>query len=504
MFDSDGDSAGSVARDGVENLDARSVTDAVAALHRARCQAEGRLLELAAHWADLHHPGPGRFEAHPTRPGGEQVRTPGGPGTPGVMEFAAAELGALQEMTTTAAWRLMADALDLRHRLPRLWSAVTTGRVRVWKARHIATATRHLDPGPAAAVDTALDGLWTALPWTRLQNVLEAKIIEADPAQAEARAQAWEAERFVRAGPATDHGLRTLVARAAAGDVTWFLAMVGRIADILADQGDPDPADVRRAKAVGILAQPAQALHLLQDHHQPDPDHQVDDEDDDEDAGHQSVHLQPPAGFDPRLARPDVVLHIHLAAETLTTGAGAARSQLGPLTLGQVRRLLTGTACRIRLQPVIDLPADLTPADAYEIPTGLRRRIALRCPASTFPYSPTTTGTDLDHTIPYQPPDQGGPPGQTRLDNLGPLSRPEHRLKTHSPWQLRQPEPGTYLWRSPHGHHWITTPHAGTYPLGPGPLARTLWHAADPNHPTRTCPGTAHDATTLAGGSAYD
>ena len=479
MFDSDGDLVRGSG--GIENPDARSVTDAVAALHRARCQAEGRLLELAAHWADLHQPVPGPADGHARGRGGEQIRTPGGAGTPGVMEFAAAELGALQEMTTAAAWRLMADALDLRHRLPRLWSAVRAGRVRVWKARHIATATRHLSPDAAAAVDTALDGLWTALAWTRLQAVLDAKIIEADPAQAEAHAQAWETERFVRAGRTTDHGLRTLVARAAAGDVVWFLAMVGRIADILADQGDPDPADVRRAKAVGILAQPARALALLHQHHQPAPD----SEDEDEDAGHQSVHLQPPAGFDPRLARPDVVLHIHIAAETLHAGAGAARiDHIGALTLGQVRRLLTGADCRVRLQPVIDLPADTTPADGYEIPTGLRRRIALACPASTFPYSPTTTGTDLDHTLPYRPADDGGPPGQTRLDNLGPLSRAEHRLKTHSPWQLRQPQPGTYLWRSPHGHHWITTPHAGTYPLGPGEFARTIWHAADPDYRT--------------------
>src|SRR5215217_6287657 len=44
------------------------------------------------------------------------------------------------------------------------------------------------------------------------------------------------------------------------------MAMVNRIADILAFDGDPDPADLRRSKAIGILAQPAYALHLLITH----------------------------------------------------------------------------------------------------------------------------------------------------------------------------------------------------------------------------------------------
>lgn len=63
-----------------------------------------------------------------------------------------------------------------------------------------------------------------------------------------------------------EHGLKTIVARAASGDVTWFLATVNRIAEILQVDGDPDPVDARRATAIGILAQPAHALQLLLDH----------------------------------------------------------------------------------------------------------------------------------------------------------------------------------------------------------------------------------------------
>jgi hypothetical protein len=45
--------------------------------------------------------------------------------------------------------------------------------------------------------------------------------------------------------------------------------------------------------------------------------------------------------------------------------------------------------------------------------------------------------------------DDGGPPGQTRLGNLGPFARPGHRAVTHGGWAKHQPEPGYYVFRSP-------------------------------------------------------
>jgi hypothetical protein len=56
-------------------------------------------------------------------------------------------------------------------------------------------------------------------------------------------------------------------------------------------------------------------------------------------------------------------------------------------------------------------------------------------------------------------------------------NHPEHRIKTHSRWRLRQPEPGVWLWRSPHRAHYLVT-EAGTYNLGHGAFARTVWRAA--------------------------
>jgi hypothetical protein len=60
------------------------------------------------------------------------------------------------------------------------------------------------------------------------------------------------------------------------------------------------------------------------------------------------------------------------------------------------------------------------------------------------------------------------------LDNLGPLSRREHRFKTFGRITVRQPVPGTFVWRTRFGRVIITNP-AGTHDLGTGAFADALW-----------------------------
>jgi hypothetical protein len=236
----------------------------VSTTHRLVRQQECKLLELAAHWADLHHPD-NQAPAEKTLPGAEQGRQLGGDGTPDVLEFCVAELGTSTETSYGSARALMADALDLRHRLPELWQLIMAGSVQAWKARKVAQATRYLSRSSAMHVDAAVAPSIAGLPWARFDTLLAAKIIEADPRAAEEQAKIWEAERFVRAGRTNQNGLKLLIAKANAGDVTWFMATVNRIAEILRLQGDMESADVRRSKAIGILAQPALALQLLWD-----------------------------------------------------------------------------------------------------------------------------------------------------------------------------------------------------------------------------------------------
>ena len=68
-------------------------------------------------------------------------------------EFCRADLAAALGVSVVAAGKLIGDALDLRHRLPRLWAAVQTGDVTVWMARKIAVRTRPLTLDAARKVD---------------------------------------------------------------------------------------------------------------------------------------------------------------------------------------------------------------------------------------------------------------------------------------------------------------------------------------------------------------
>ena len=137
--------------------------------------------------------------------------------------------------------------------------------------------------------------------WNRLHSLLEAAIYEADPAGADQRAVLAAQERFVRLGRNSEHGFKMIIARATAGDAIWFKATIDRIGDILARQGDEDPADVRRSKAIGILAQPAEALRLLCQH-QDDDDCPVSDQETAPEP-HRSLQITPPL-LAPAKARP--------------------------------------------------------------------------------------------------------------------------------------------------------------------------------------------------------
>ena len=117
------------------------------------------------------------------------------------------------------------------------------------------------------------------------------------------------------------------------------------------------------------------------------------------------------------------------------------------------------------VRPVLD-PAGVPAVDSYEVRGNLREAVQLIHPVEVFPYG--TVGSrraDMDHTIPYVPLDQGGPPGQTRVANLGPLSRRHHRAKTTGAFTCHQPLPGMFLWSTPTGHWYQVDPH-GTHPLG--------------------------------------
>lgn len=457
---------------------AAQLADRIAETHTTLREAECEELLLAAAWADVHYLDAG---AEDYRPLVQRACAWGGDGCPQVAEHCAHELGALRGTGAVAARLLIGDALDLRHRLPRLWALVRTGVVRAWQARAVAQTTHDLTWEACVEVDQTLSSFLPMLPWPRFRRLLTAAVLEADPEQRRAQEDGARLDRGVWSFEG-EHGLRTVVAKAASGDVRWFVAAVDRIAEVLGVEGDLDPVDARRAKAVGVLAQPALALQLLS-RHAADPDPRGSEEPaedqphDDEARFDPSLVLAPsaPADADLRRARPRVVLHLHLSDSSLRAGDGLVRPEHGdPLTLDQVHEWLADTGCAVTVRPVVD-PVETAPVDAYETPHRLRDALFLRNPVDVFPYGNATSRTlDLDHTEPYVPLARGGPPGQTGGHNLGPLTRSHHRAVTFAGWRRHQPDPGTYAFRSPNGYVFLVT-NQGTLGLGRSAWTDAFW-----------------------------
>ncbi|MDT0202150.1 hypothetical protein [Nocardioides sp. AE5] len=453
-------------------------------------------LRACAHWCMLH----GEPPARESRGGPRLVRV-GGAGTPPVQDLSLAELALARRTHVLATRSTMADVLDLIHRLPRCWQVVEALECEVWVARRVARMTRHLTHPEAAYVDTAVADALAGEQPGRLFTLVEAKIIEANPTAHAHRIAAERARRYVSVGRVDEAGLRHVIARVEHGDAIWVDALIGRIADILAERdtatGAPErDVDLRRSEAFGWLARPAELLALLLEHADDaaDPaenaesapvdadtgaDPGEDAEPDDEPGGEPGAGwirgfparlLEVLRSINPAKLRPQAVVYLHLHQAALTsTGTGVARVEDGggPRLYEHVKDI-TGAA-HVTITPVIDLNDHIN-INAYEHPHWLRERIHLINPVEPFPHSTrgdTRTGTDIDHVTPYQHTGkQSGkaPPGQTGTHNAAPLSRYAHRVKTHANYTVRQLKPGTYVWRTPHGRHYLVD-HTGTHHL---------------------------------------
>ena len=119
----------------VDDLTAGELLASIRERRAAEDRAAADVLVLAAQWADLHPPESIHDAAAFTVPGCEHEEPIAGQGAPLVAEFCLAELGAVLGGSTTAAKKLVGHALELRHRLPRLWAQVHAGQVPAWRAR---------------------------------------------------------------------------------------------------------------------------------------------------------------------------------------------------------------------------------------------------------------------------------------------------------------------------------------------------------------------------------
>src|SRR5262245_50611857 len=204
----------------VRELGVEDVLDAVETWQIAQRDLEAQIFVAAAHFADLHHPDTKPDRDGRVLPGSECGIRLGGVGTPKVLEFAPAEFGARIGKSPYAGRALVADALDTRHRLPRLWARVRAGEVPVGDVRHVAQKTRDLTVEGAGLVDAGVvasaDG---RISWARFDTLVAAKVVEADPEAAAEREKAAAEEEFVRVGRCNEHGQKTMYIKASSGKI---------------------------------------------------------------------------------------------------------------------------------------------------------------------------------------------------------------------------------------------------------------------------------------------
>ena len=437
----------------ISTLDEAAVLAAARRARAAENAAAAEVLTQAVEWARLHRVTD--LDNAATWPAGHGQDTGiplAGEGAPLVSEFAVAELATALGLSTGSGRNLVAHAVELAHRLPRIWARVQSGSLAPWRARRIAEETLCLSADAAEHVDRMLAPYAHRTGPAQTQRLVETAIARFMPDFAKARRDRSaegrhfdiDTDQVSFAGTATVHGELDLA------DALDLDDAIRSGAAELAALGSTDSLDVRRAAAAGVLARGQRPLDLGGDGSVPEPA-----------AGSRSSTTWS--------GKREVVLFVHLTADAIRTRDTDAVVHLENaggqlLTAGQVAEWCRrADTTKVTVRPVIDLNEPLS-SDAHTPPPKLAEQIRLRDRVCVFPWCQRPARRcDLDHLDPYQP---GGPPGQTSSANLACLCRLHHRMKTHADWTYTMVEPGTYLWSSPHGHTYLTDAH-GTDDLTP-------------------------------------
>lgn len=463
----------------------RWVLERAAAASAARRRADVEVLESALAWAHAHpaasqgEAAGWRSDAVPTSGTyaaalfGEKAIPIAGPGAPLVAEFAVFELAAALDQSHEATLALLGDVLDLAHRLPRLWGLVRALRVPAHLGREAARQSRDLDLDTVGHADRLLVWQPRRLNPHRVGVLVHEARLYADPDRAIADHDAALGARKVdvrldRGAPGTGEVFMVLDE----ADTIAFDHTVSAMASTIGALGHPGDLDVRRAHAVGLLADPQAALDLLSG--------AAGDVERDEAVCVADDLAHAPATPFRRHASTgggsggEVLLVLHVTdRDLLSDGAGVAHSPvLGPVLTGRLRSWLL-TAGTVTIKPVVDLAPEAHPAvDRHDPPARMAEAVRLRDATCVYPRcGRPSERCDLDHVDPYTPPDEGGPPGQTHPLNLAPLCRKHHRAKTFGDFTYRRLGDGSYEWTLPTGIR-ITTDPSTSRPAPPPPRPR--------------------------------
>ncbi|MGD7788390.1 DUF222 domain-containing protein [Propionibacteriaceae bacterium Y1700] len=520
---------------GTTVVDAPAVDDRVLLgqaerLHTARLMAEADLLVVAAKYADAHPPADDQDTIATDRRFSRDEIGFTTWGLPEVSAAAIAELAARLKLSTGAGRSLVGHALQLRHRLPRTWTLLQSYDLPPMVARKLAHLTQDCSPAAAKFVDSQVAAVAGRITVGQVERLVTAAILQHDPDHPEhAKLAGTHDPRGVWIRHRSDgSGLTELSATLDVFDGLALDAILNVGARELANHPGLQESGHQplRAYALGDLARRQPGLDFTQPTSQGPVDHgmpvrddrpthtptvsglMADPTDDQADMIPPAAVAQdrpegtPPAGATPEgsmqggvtpgtamvlgddrdippVTRPTkpITLHVHLSADAFTAGApqvGRVENTGEPVSATRIREWLGDPAAKIAIRPVIHAD-ELIHTDAYEIPDRLTRQIKSSELTCVFPWcDKPATGCDLDHTIPYN---RGG---TTSSDNLAPLCRHHHRLKTHTHWRYTRLDAlvprlldersaaslvdhgPVFVWTSPYGYHYRSDRHGTT------------------------------------------
>src|SRR5262245_34209046 len=359
--------------DAVTPTDLIGVVRAASAAVRA---AEAELIVLAAAWADANPDAEGdadnaallRGHSGDLVPDIEPDHDPEGPDprVPAMAWQAGASFAAALGVSTAAGEAMIRDALVLRHRLPRVWRRVLAHQVPVWRARRIAQAVAGRPEDVAAHLDRALAPVAEKVGPVILDRLIQEAMMLLYPEQRElAQVEALDARHAtLHEESLTETGVGDLTIRGDWKDLHDFSHTLSEIAARLLDEDaaedrKPDSLDVRRSRAVGVLADPEAAAALLARRPAPKP-------------------------------KRHTLLVLHLSHDAvkghhMTGVVGRHETAGGPVLAQQVREWCGRTDTHLSVLPVLDLDQHHS-VDRYEIPTRLDTQVGLLTPACAFPW----------------------------------------------------------------------------------------------------------------------
>lgn len=330
-------------------------------------------------------------------------------------EWAAAEIRAALRLTRRFAETELSFALDLRRRLPMVWTLLASGAIDVRRARTIVSATSHLSMAHAREVVAQIVEDAPLLTTGQLASRIRRLSIETDPDAASQQYEQAVSERRISTQP-TEAGTCNLYAMDLPPHrVAAATHRINEMARSLRNPGESRTMDQLRADVfLDLLEGTTSAAHG--------------------------------AGV--------IDLHVDLDTLTRLSESPGDLAGYGPV-IADIARQVTARQSDSEWRFTVadpDTGEVLHAGTTRRRPTAPQRRdIEARDRTCVFPGCRMPAARcDMDHRVPWS---EGGP---TSDDNLAPLCRHDHVIKTRSGWRYERLLDGDYRWTSPLGHTYTT------------------------------------------------